>query len=790
MKQDATETAPIDRERSVWRTRPTRCGTAARALPIVLIAVFHFSGTAAAQQAGRVAGTVTAAGDASPIPAATIQLHGEGIGALSNADGTFLIDDVPAGAYTVNASALGYRSASKEITVRSGESVRLTFELHLRPIETEGITVSVLRPDLAPQSTLDDREVQAAYVPDSGELMRLIPGANAGRRGGLGLDPVIRASREDQIGTYVDGARSFTAGPARMDSPLTHVDPTAVSSMEVIKGPYALTWGAGNQTAVRVTTAALPTREVALRGTVLGGFESNTEAGQVAAKLSGRQGSTGYWVHGAWRTGSDYTSGDGTEILSAYDSWEVRGKVGIDVGRHSTLLFNAGYQDQGPIDYEGRLLTAEYFKTFNASGDWTLSSERGTLRKVNVLAYYQSVDHAMSNRNKPTSLPDSTRVPPFALDISLAPETYTIGGRAATTLAVGPGWELETGADIYSNHRNATRTVRNQSTGMVLFEDLVWPDATITDAGLFLRGSRPVGKWLPAAAVRLDITESRADTASDFFLDNVSGDLETSRTFLNGSASVGYNASRNWALFVGIGSVARTPDILEQYSDRFPTTRAQRSFEVVGNPDLKAERSNQLDAWVEASYPAVAVQAAVFYRKMTDYITVEPTDLPKRLPLSPDTVYQFVNGSARFWGFELNGSFGLTTNITLLAGADYTWGQDELNDEPAFGVSPFGASAGLRYEALDKRWYVEGLVRGAAAQNRVNTTVFEATTDGWVTGDIVGGVQVVRGLYARLGITNIWDEQYANHLNARNPFNGQQVPEPGRAAYVNLTVGF
>ena len=149
-----------------------------------------------------------------------------------------------------------------------------------------------------------------------------------------------------------------------------------------------------------------------------------------------------------------------------------------------------------------------------------------------------------------------------------------------------------------------------------------------------------------------------------------------------------------------------------------------------------------------------------------------------------------MNGSAKFWGFELDGAFGLTRHLTLLAGADFTWGQDELNDEPAFGVSPFGASGGLRYEAVDKRWYAEGLVRGAAAQNRVNTTVFEGTTDGWVAGDIFGGVQVVRGLYARLGITNIWDEQYANHLNARNPFTGQQVPEPGRAAYLNLTVAF
>lgn len=52
------------------------------------------------------------------------------------------------------------------------------------------------------------------------------------------------------------------------------------------------------------------------------------------------------------------------------------------------------------------------------------------------------------------------------------------------------------------------------------------------------------------------------------------------------------------------------------------------------------------------------------------------------------------------------------------------------------------------------------------------------------------GVQVMRGLFARFGISNIWNEQYANHLNANNPFTGEQVPEPGRRMYLNLAVGF
>jgi iron complex outermembrane receptor protein len=31
---------------------------------------------------------------------------------------------------------------------------------------------------------------------------------------------------------------------------------------------------------------------------------------------------------------------------------------------------------------------------------------------------------------------------------------------------------------------------------------------------------------------------------------------------------------------------------------------------------------------------------------------------------------------------------------------------------------------------------------------------------------------------------------YTNHLNARNPFSGARVPEPGRVVTTNLTVQF
>jgi iron complex outermembrane receptor protein len=41
-----------------------------------------------------------------------------------------------------------------------------------------------------------------------------------------------------------------------------------------------------------------------------------------------------------------------------------------------------------------------------------------------------------------------------------------------------------------------------------------------------------------------------------------------------------------------------------------------------------------------------------------------------------------------------------------------------------------------------------------------------------------------------LGVENLFDVTYTNHLNAKNPFTGTPVPEPGRVVTTTLTVHF
>jgi len=746
--------------------------------------------TASAQETGTIKGTVFDSSD-EPLTAVNITIQNTNKGTTTDSEGTFTLSNISPGSITLVFSFIGFEKTTRTVTVKAGETTRLSVELTSAPIQLSGIRVTALRPDQLTETQLREADVREANPRDSGELLRNIKGVDAVRRGPVGLDPVVRGLRETEVGTYLDGTRIFPGGPARMDSPLSHLDPTAIETIEVVKGPYALTWGAGNMSAVRVETQPLTRNRKTFGGNITSGFDSNLNAIEEAASVHGSTGKFGYSLHGAWREGNDFDSGSGQNVPADFLSREIRGKIGYAVTPNSYLGVSIGFQNQEDIDYPGRLLDADFFDTYNYALNWEWNPEQSVISSIKTNAYINNIDHGMDNDEKPTGRPDPDRTPPFALDVAVDSETDTRGGMLAVDMDPSSEWNLKSGFDIYSTNRDATRFIRRRDNQNLLFTDLMWPDATITDIGIYTKSTHNITEQLTASGtLRLDFVNAEADTISQFFEDNISTDLDQTETNVSGSFTLSYIPADNWTIGAGIGSVVRTADATERYSDRIPASKAQTSAEFVGNPSLDPERSTQGDLWIDARYDRWNISANIFARHMNNFVTLSPTSLPKRLPLSPDTVFQYINGEANFWGFDISSSFNLIDELTLNTGISYLWGKETTLDEPALGVQPFGLDTGLRYESGKQPWFVEGTLQWTSEQNRVAVTRGETPTDGYVTLDLKTGITLWEQVSLQGGIENITDKNFVNHLNAKNPFNGRQIFEPGRVFHLDLNIKF
>ena len=769
-------------------------------LCVAALLMLSFPQIALAQQTGTITGSVVDARTGEGLVGANMIVVNTLLGAAAGDDGRFTIDEVPVGSYTVRARFIGFGEAVEAVTVSANATTTVRFELKVEPIGLTSIEVAALRPDLQPQATLEERAVRETNPRDSGELLRIMPGINAARRGPIGLDPNVRGLVETEVGAYVDGVRRFPAGPLRMDSQVSHFDPSTIDRVEIVKGPYALIWGAGNMSAIRVHTKTVSPAAGLAHGFIRSSFDSNQNALGLSGAIFGSEDDFTFWIHGAYREGDDYESGDGAVIPGDFTSGEVRGKVSYQLSPTSRFTVGGGYQDQRDIDYPGRLLDADFFEAADVSGHYELSQPGEVLRRLDALVYWHRVDHGMDNDEKPTrsagTFPNGNPRPP--LIITVDSEMRNLGGRLAAEIVPDDAWTLTVGGDVYSANRDAVRPFQAETPmGLVVppfyASDEIWPDVTITDAGLFANGRRAFGTVTASGSARVDFVSAEAGRVSQAYLDNTGAtpdDLDDSETNLSGALTLAVPLAPEWLLSMGVGSVVRTADPLERYADRFPASKAQTAAEFVGNPTLDPERSTQVDVWLEANYARIAFDVNGFYRQMDNYITLEPTDIGRMLPLSPPTVFRYVNGEATFYGFEASVAVALMEALTANVSTSYLWGEDAALDEPALGVSPFETGFGLRYETRDGRFFVEGVMHAVAEQDRVAATRGEIATEGYITADARAGLEVSRGVSLLLGVTNLTDEEYVNHLNAKNPFTATPIPEPGRIFFGNISLAF
>ena len=226
-------------------------------------------------QQGIIEGRVVDASQLQPVAGAQVSVQGTELGTLTDEDGSYTIRGVPPGPVTVRVRLLGYRSASRQVTVTSGETVTLDFELSVSAVALEEVVVTAT-------GERRNREVgnaistvnasQQLERKGSATLADLLQGESTGvtvRRntGTAGAASTIRIRGNSSISldntplVYVDGARIANGSPSSGQqgqefSRLNDLRPEDIESIEVVKGPAAATlYGTAAATGViRITT--------------------------------------------------------------------------------------------------------------------------------------------------------------------------------------------------------------------------------------------------------------------------------------------------------------------------------------------------------------------------------------------------------------------------------------------------------------------------------------------------------------------------------------------------------
>jgi hypothetical protein len=305
--------------------------------------------------AATLQGTVRAEGTREPIAHARIEIAQLDRAVFADAQGYFVVADVPEGRWTVEASALGYDTVRLNLVSTGTGALRVDFELPRRPVRIGEVTVESeaarSRSSVSPAAGAGPPPARLAgagqlkYIPGLAEpdvlrALQQLPSVAAISDFSSSL--YVRGGASDQNLITLDGVPLFN--PYHLGGIFSAINADAVAGVDVWAGALPAREGDRLASAVRIDTRDGGRDRMRASGAV-GLISSN-------ATVDGPMGGGGSYLVSARRTYVDAAT-RGIYALGLIDQavpygfWDVLAKGTQDVGELGRLTFTGYYNREG-----------------------------------------------------------------------------------------------------------------------------------------------------------------------------------------------------------------------------------------------------------------------------------------------------------------------------------------------------------------------------------------------------------------------------------------------------------
>ncbi len=202
--------------------------------------------TGVCQNIGNVSGVVTDAASGQPLPGATVIIVGTSLGASSNLNGRYVIQNVPAGHYRLRAAYIGYKPKSVEVTVSGTANVVADIKLSAVGVRAKGVTVTS---QASGQNEAINQQISSIQITNvvSAARIRELPDANAAesvgrlpgvsvlRSGGEGNEVVIRGLAPKYNEIEINGVELASSSPNNRSVDLSMISSNMLEGIQVSK---------------------------------------------------------------------------------------------------------------------------------------------------------------------------------------------------------------------------------------------------------------------------------------------------------------------------------------------------------------------------------------------------------------------------------------------------------------------------------------------------------------------------------------------------------------------------
>jgi len=776
-------------------------------LALIVASLLFVASTAAAQEAGRIEGTVSLkeAGDA--LHGARVLLIELGRSVLSDLDGAFVFEGLPAGTYQLLAVREHLQAERKTVEVVADSTATVSFELTLSAVHEEVTVTATGRETTAFDAfsnvqVLDSVDIAKNMAATLGELLANEPGMAKRSFGPGSSRPIIRGFDNDRVLIMQDGVRTGDLSAQSGDHG-TSIDPGGLQKVEILKGPATLLYGSNAIGGVVNTISPQqqfydnPPDE--LRGQVNADLGSTNDQFGGSGNFQYGNGKFMTWFGGGARRTGSYGTPEG-EVENSQTE-QANGRFGLG-WFGTTSHISASYQIEDgiygvplagdihiyadPVDPDTVYsLNTGFYKSIDGGATFPIAlqprhgdaegpghGEDEVLIDLDQRRQVVRVEGGLHELD--AGFIDSVKAVFSYIDWNHKEvENFATGGSEIGTeffnrTTIGrlevqqdPSGRLSGQFGLWGQHRDykavgeeaLSPPVKQDSLAGFAYEELLFDSFSLQFGGRVEHN-----KYKPEARNGAAFEEGAPDVRDRNF------------TGMSGSVGIRVPLSNDRVALVGnLSSSYRAPSLEELYN--FGPHVGNLSFEI-GNPDLEHERSTGGEISLRLNTGKLHGQVSVFYYGINDYIFGAPTGRT----IDGLTEIRSVQGDSRYVGSDLSLSFHASARWRLHAGAGVVDAKLTESDGPLPRIPPFRTRLAVDWLPTNG-WQLRPELILTAKQDKTFST--ETSTDGATVLNISASYTLARAKVMHtftLKGTNLTDELYRNHSS----FIKDVAPEMGR----------
>jgi len=253
-----------------------------------------------------------------------------------------------------------------------------------------------------------------------------------------------------------------------------------------------------------------------------------------------------------------------------------------------------------------------------------------------------------------------------------------------------------------------------------------------------------------------------------------------------------HELEKKYKYYISLHHMPEWGDVSQHYIAFNSDTASNR---LVGNPNLDIEYHNKLEFGLKWIGITSRLLLDAFYDSVDNYIVRDRAHSQPGILLSDNAgIYRNIN--ADLFGISSIYDYKWSSMWRSRFTFDYMYAQNLTDERPIAQTSPLAFSASL--ENKRNNWQRGGRLKSSLKQSKIDSDI--NTGSGLDVGKTpayaVLDVYIKRNLnnqsYIELGINNIFDKAYAEHLNQINSFDPvqSQINEPGRSLWLKAKLEF